>query len=446
MFTVVAALTIAAAANADDVPRLPTVATLERVPLPKTIAKPVVIVDALEGLVEVRVGRDAAGFAGRLAAAGSRICPRVRPVDAGVVVMHCRTRQLDAFLTEQKGKTFLEIQELRGLPWRGEANEVFYHYDPAALKFGGACPGTTVLSRAECALGEGRLTEAAVDFRAGLTADGKSLAALRLGDIALLTNDPGTAAGWYHMAGASGPFGRMAAAKLCELGGMCLGHSRTSSFDTVGLPEPLRSEMALRAARLSLFRGRVEESMNLLYESIPPRGTAGACVEVGLLFCRTLILHALTRLDKEGGLRALETYLVLPDRMEGPLWYELLRAAADKAAFLGAPLFAANLLAAHTALVREPRTADHLLRAAELYLIGKDLARARVVYEYAESRLGRKKMPGPGWATVTREVRRAYSDESQSVIPAHELALTEGIRDLAEAYAAMARVRLGGTP
>src|SRR5207248_5018571 len=101
-------------------------------------------------------------------------------------------------------------------------------------------------------------------------------------------------------------------------------------------------------------------------EALPPQGRAGACDTLGELFCRRLVLFALEQSDEGGGAEAIETYLALPDRSEGPLSLPLVRAAAERAARIGAPRFGGNLLATSASWVdgQPALLGDHLLRAA----------------------------------------------------------------------------------
>ena len=95
---------------------------------------------------------------------------------------------------------------------------------------------------------------------------------------------------------------------------------------------------------------------------------------------------------------ALDVYLALPGWDQGPLAVELSQAAAELAARLGAPVFGGNLLAAAAPVVPAALRADHLLRAAELFLDGGDTARTRLVLEYAETRIAKRR--APRWAAV----------------------------------------------
>src|SRR5205814_8938620 len=110
----------------------------------------------------LRVARGAAPLAARIARHAGMICPKVTIVDGGVE-LRCRTRRLDAVLGTEKGKTYLDIQELRGLPWRpGPAGPPPFFYEPYASGLGGRCPGDTPAARGECALRAGNLLQAAI--------------------------------------------------------------------------------------------------------------------------------------------------------------------------------------------------------------------------------------------------------------------------------------------
>jgi hypothetical protein len=265
----------------------------------------------------------------------------------------------------------------------------------------------------------------------------RRLASLRLGDISLRTGDPATAAGWYRMTGRFGSYGRMAVARLCELGGGCLGELRKRVFDSTALPEPLHGEMLLRGARAFAYIGAVKDAMADLLEAM--RANPHTCDDDTRVLCRRLVLFALKFPDSEGSQQALEAYMNLPARTEGLLAIEMVRAAAEKALDLGAPLFAGHLLAASVPWVEGTDVdaiSDHLLRSAEMYLVAKDPPRARTLYEYAEGRIGRKRLSGPRWAAVISAVdgvasRGPRSDEDAS--------LTETASDLAAAYTTMSR-------
>ena len=97
----------------------------------------------------------------------------------------------------------------------------------------------------------------------------------------------------------------------------------------------------------------------------------------------------------------------LPSRTEGVLAIEMVRAAAEKALDIGAPLFGGNLLAASVPWVEGmdvEALGEHILRATEIYLLAQEPGRARTLCEYAETRIGHKRLLGPRWATVIAAV------------------------------------------
>jgi hypothetical protein len=418
-------------------PRLPTVATMERLPLQQNAGSLTLTVLPFERRLELRTKGDARSLQARIVAAGSRLCPQIS-VDRNLVTLSCHSRRLDGAVVEDKGKTFLEIYELRGVPWKGEENRINIFYGPIAFKVDDACPGGSPLSRGECAFQAGRYATAAVEFRRALTSDGKRVAAIRLGDLSLINQDPIAAAGWYHAAGRAGAFGRMAAGRLCELSGDCFDKARRIVLEANLLPEPLHTEMLLRSARVAAYLDEIPKAMQDMHRAI--EATHGGCDGATAMFCRRLLLKIFQQPGKDGVLEALETFLILPNRHDGPLSLNLLHAAVDKVAAMGAPVFAGNLLAASGQIMetqRKPVSEDLLLKNAELYLAGLDRTRARVVIEYAETRLGRAKLVGPRWNAVLAQVQEGARDPIQEARV--NVVAGETTRDLATAYTTLAR-------
>jgi hypothetical protein len=430
-------LLVLAAEAADSTPRLPMVATVERIPLQRSPGTVTLMAYPFSKRIELRSARDGAGLATKIAAAGSRICPRTL-VDRNTVILQCATRRLDGALIGEKGNLFLEIYELRGVPWRGDENRIDVFYSPIYFHFGDGCPGNTPIARGECAYRAGQYTVAAVEFRRSLAAEGRRVAAIRLGDMALRNQDPIAAAGWYQAAGRVGGFGRLAAVRLCELSGTCLGKSRPYFFDSSALAEPLHTEMLLRTARVEAYLGELPQAMLALRQAID--AAHGGCDGSTLLFCRQLLLKVLEEPGKNGAVEALETYLALPGRIEGPLAFTLVRAAAQKATALGAPVFAGNLMAASAQAVEaagQGLLGDFLLRTVELYLAGGDRTRARVIGEFAETRLGRDKLSGPRWNAALKGMEG--SDDELASAVGTQVVIGEATRDLTLAYTALAR-------
>jgi tetratricopeptide (TPR) repeat protein len=415
--------------------RVTTVANVERLPLAAPVNKVVLSVDSLAMNLTLTTTADARAIQQRLLAANPQLCPFIDRIGNAVIVS-CRTPRIEARLDPNGGRPVLEIREVRGLPLSEDGDQIWFFYHPIALRLGSGCPGDTPASRGECHFKAGRFSEAAIEYRKALPGEHRRLAELRLGDISLRTGDPATAAGWYRMAGRYGSYGRMATARLCELGGTCLGELRKRTFDASLLPEPLHSEMLLRSARAAAYVGAVKESMTALLEAM--RADSHMCDNETRVLCRRLVLFALKFPDRDGAPETLEAYLGLPSRTEGFLAIEMVRAAAEKALDQGAALFGANLLAASVPWVEALDTealSDHMLRASEMYLAAKDVARARTLYEYADGRIGRRRMTGPRWAAVTSAVggidprARRESDN----------AINQAARELAEAYTTLSR-------
>lgn len=415
--------------------RVTTVAAVERLPLGVPVNRVVLSVDSLAMAITLTSTADTRAIQQRLLASNPQLCPFIDRV-GNVVVINCRTPRIEARLDANGGRPVLEIREVRGLPMNEDGDQIWFFYHPIALRLGSGCPGDTPASRAECHFKAGRFSEAAVEYRKALPGEHRRLAELRLGDISLRTGDPATAAGWYRMAGRYGSYGRMATARLCELGGTCLGELRKRTFDATLLPEPLHSEMLLRAARAAAYMGAVKESMSSLLDGM--KADPHMCDNDTRVLCRRLVLFALKFPDHDGATEALEAYLNLPARTEGFLAIEMVRAAAEKALDQGAPLFAGNLLAASVPWVEAldvDALSDHLLRASEMYLAASDLARARTLYEYADGRIGRRRMAGPRWAAVTVAVGGVDARARR----ASDTAITQAARDLAEAYTTLSR-------
>lgn len=416
--------------------RVTTVAAVERLPLAVPVNRVTLSVDSLSMRIDVTSTVDPRAIYQRFVASDPQLCPFISRA-GNTVILQCRTPRIEAVLDPGNGKPVLEVREVRGLPLNEEGDQIWFFYHPIALRFGSACPGDTPPARGECHFKVGRFTEAALEFRKSLLGEYRRLASLRLGDISLRTGDPATAAGWYRLTGRFGSYGRMAVARLCELGGGCLGELRKRVFDATALPEPLHGEMLLRGARAFAYIGAVKDSMVDLLDAM--RANPHTCDDDTRILCRRLVLFALKFPDSEGSQQSLEAYMNLPSRTEGFLAIDLVRAAAEKALDLGAPLFAGHLLAASVPWVEGADVdaiSDHLLRSAEMYLIAKDPPRARTLYEYADGRLGRKRLSGPRWAAVISAVEgidshghRVDGDDS----------LAAAASDLAAAYTTMSR-------
>lgn len=453
-----------AAPVTDDGPvalRVTTAEVTERIPLPNLRAPIEITVDPMAAGFELRAGKQAAALARWVVDHAGAICPKAA-VSGSVVEVRCRTRRLDAFISTEGKKTYLDIYELRGLPWRdGPSGPPFFHYDPVRSGIGAACPGSTPAGRGECALLDGHQLEAAMQFRAAIDAGPSQLSMLRLGDLSLSSGDPTTAMGWYRRAGLYGVFGRMARTRVCEMEGTCLASTALVErlFDPAGLPEPLRAEMRIRAIRAEALNGRLESAIRMMVTQIQAEGAGSICREGGEPICRRVLLEFMRQAAAADPVgpgaasaqdepsieeQALTMYLSLPRWDQGYLVPELAGAAANLAGHLGAPIFGGSILSAVAPRVPPPMLPEHLLRAAELFLEGDDVARTRLVIEYARTRIGKR--TSPRWIAVEKKLlalASAEDQERQEPIPTGITVDTAEIsRELSAAQAVLARARL----
>jgi hypothetical protein len=439
-FLLIAALSVTAQVLALPA-RLALVIAAERIPLPVVVKAQDFVVEQLTGTIELRRLPNVKVIAARMALNAGQICPDVDVNAAGTLVIRCKTKRFDAHLVVERGKMYLEIEQLRGMPWNLEGDRLAVFYNPESVGFGGPCPGTMPVGRAECALRDGRTEEARAFLKEALdSAPQSSFAGLRLGDLALAAGDVGGAMTFYRHYSYGDTFGRLNMARLCELDGNCLARTAARVFAVGDSPEPVKSELLLRGARVAMFNDQFAEAGHLLSQAAGDR-TVGACTELGQVLCRRMLLIALEKLTGPDGAEAVETYLSLTDRDEGPMALTLMRAAAERAATIGAPAFAANLLASHATSAEGPGLGDHLLRTAEMYLMADDIVRARVVLEYAETRVGKNGFANPRWAAVRRQAQAGEGEDPDAALSAFEMLAAESVRDLANAYGSIARAR-----
>jgi hypothetical protein len=430
------------AARAIDDKHIPTVAVAERLTLARRPGPLTLVFEALDARVELRTGSgsSAAAVASSLLAHASRICPEVS-MEGPRVLLHCRSPRIDAKLVREGQSTYLDLFELRGLPYRSPSDRISVMYDPVLTGLGGPCPGDTPSARGECALAAGDRATAVTHLRSALGGIQRPHAALRLGDIALADGDVPGAVGWYASVRAPGPFGRLAASRLCELGGACFNNGLSITFDAGGMPEPVASELRLRWARMMAFLGRTREVAAPI-TTILAGPYASLCETIAPLACRRVVLAALRSPEIDGSSEILEAFLTLPNHVHGPYAMELAQAAAEKATRAGAPVFGGNLLAAVAGEVPDDRLPDHLLRAAELFVAGNELARASLIVDYAGVRMARRQV-GPRWAAVRGQVKRwREEDVSRSdALSESDFMAAEVTTELARALGAMARAR-----
>ncbi len=463
--------------------RTTTTATTERIPLGPSQGSMEMSTDALARRIRLRPSKkdSSAALAARIAKHVGMLCPDVRVKD-GWVELSCRSRRIEVQITREGKTSYLDINELRGLPWRaGPDAPASYHYDPWRIGLGHSCPGKNEASQGECYLKQGLTLEAAGRFRAALATKDRQMACVRLGDLALGIGDPVTAAGWYRRVGDFGFFGRIASGRLCELDGTCLGSTEDvmRTFDPKGLPEPMRAESLMRAARAEAYAGRLSSAARIVARQARDHGMTSICREGGDRLCRRIVLEAmgmallevgpvagmvvrgagaaagprptarpLEKAERENIEELIETYLSFPSWEQGEMAVEMAQAAAPLAARLGAPAFAGSLLASLAPFVPAAQLSDHLLLAAETFMFGEHWARARIVSEYAQIRLGPKNLKTARWAAVLRTLTgRADEDEVPPAVRAAieaELVLT--LAELKNARGALAKAEgvLGG--
>ena len=331
----------------------------------------------------------------------SKLCPIV-VATAGAVELRCRSARLRVDVETAAGASTLVLRGLTVFPWRPqEEGPLLVPFDLAGLGLG-ACPGAVPEARGECLLAAGKLQEALDQFaEAARRPGGSPLASLRLGDLALASDEPGLAAEHWRRAAGEFPFGRLVTARLCELEPRCLRSAeRPAFFDASLAAEPVRHDLYLRGARLRLLEG---DRMGVLEGLVAQMSPRGACADV-MPWCRRVLLDAL-HLKGPDGAAALRLYLEVPGRDQGPLAGELGQAAADQAVAAGAPNFAANLLASLTGRVPDAEQPAHLERVARLFLAGGDRARAEEIVLFAQARLDRATWRRGGWDALQKTVR-----------------------------------------
>ncbi|MBI5494591.1 MAG: hypothetical protein HY904_06145 [Deltaproteobacteria bacterium] len=356
-----------------------------------------VAVDAITSTVTVH----AAGASGRVVAAvraRSALCPRAE-VSGGAAVLHCVHNRLHVALTRRRGRTYLDIQALRGVP-----RDLLHWRLPSlwsALVTGARCGGSSALAGAACALNAGRVSDAA---RALARVDGPDAAeaAVLLGSLAEEAGEPGKALLWYQRAFGTGRWLALVRVARCELGGECAPVVGGVPPSLVSAPPEIQPLLALRIARArALLSARPEDGALYLAarSEVAARPCAGSWSACHAILARGLAGTAGT--DKPRQVAALEAYLALVALEEpSPLALDAARAAAERLASLGVPALGATLLAHHTASVPRQALAPHLARVVELFLADGDRVRARSVRDWAEEELGARVTRRAPWPAL----------------------------------------------
>lgn len=419
-------------------PPLALTVSAERIALPAAAGPVRLEARPLERRVSLRVPAAATAALARRLRGASRLCPAVDAAP-GEVVLRCTARWVRAAVVEGVPGPSLELFELSVPPWRpDEEGPPLVPFDGAALGLG-PCPGEGPAARGECALAAGDLAAARAAFEEALAAGASAHAQLRLGDLDLRDDRPAAAVERWRRARAEAPWGRLAAARLCELEPGCLAAGgRAAVFDALAVERPLRADLVLRRIRLRALAGDLGGAARAVADDSRP---AGACAAAAA-WCRHVLLVALRQPGADGA-AALAAYLDVPGRGDGPLALELARAAADRALQAGAPRFAAALLAGQTGRVPGDELSDHLRRVVELYAGAGDAVRGREVARFARTRLPAAALARPAWRAALAALRPA---PPAAPAPAPAPAAPADDPDLRAARAAVEAARLGAAP
>ena len=418
--------TLAAAAAPAQPPRFSAsnTAAAHRIAVPGGAIS--VRLSALEGTLEL-LGSDRNPLAARIADMGATPC---RQAAGKTAVFTCSTALLDAALVTVRGKRYLDLRELRGLPSAaGDEGPPEVRYPLEQLGHDEACPGDSAAARGECAFEAGE-TARAEEFLTAAKGEEEvhRFSTLRLGDLAIARGDADQALGWWREAAGAGPWGRLATVRVLELTGIGLFAKYLDGYDTAGLPDALRRELELRRLRVLALLRRWDEALPLLGEL-----AATTCETAPHHFCHRVLLAAL-RSPAASRELALEAYLKLPVRTRGPMAAPLARAAAAAAGELGAPRFGATLLAA---TVRESAPSEleaQLRQAFKLYVDAGDPVRAQVIADYAQSRL-------PGSSKGSQPAAWPLSTAGAAPVAVSDAALAGAASEADDAAASLAVAR-----
>jgi hypothetical protein len=389
---------------------------VERALLPRGAGAVEVKVHALASLVVLDAPDGAPALARAFRMAPLALCPDLEELPSGVA-LRCRSRRIVAALSRgASGGTVLDVSETRGLPWSGEDGAPLIAFDPRDAGGANTCPGTTPAAQGECLLARGDRATARAILSALVGTAAEGLPSLRLGDLAFAEGDVLAATtAWSGVRGH--PWEHVAASRLCELSWSCLAGAHLDAvYSTEGLPSSVARDLRLRKARALAFLGRSARAVETVLDGPDP----GATCAPSPALCRDV---AATALGDPGpaALEALALWVTIGEQSELAPPYASTLAAAAAAERAGAPLFAANLLAATAGQAPTRALRDHLLRTAELYLQADDRVRAGVIVQFARARAGDEALRGARWAAVTGAVRPQGSAVPDARAPAPTL-------------------------
>jgi hypothetical protein len=378
----------------------------------------------------------------------SELCPTAQVTKEGLT-LRCTSRRLWAELTQDERGLAIDLRALHGLPWTGDITMALHAWPLRVAGIPDECPGKLDAAKGECALALGRTEEAESWFKAARGGADSAIAYLRLGDLALQRGDAETAVHLYAFVAPVGPVGRVARARQCELTGSCLDEVGSKQVaDLTGLADAPRAELLLHFWRRELFMNREDRVMPAFVAGLhdDPSLCSGATA-----LCQRMIEVGLRSEDEATRSTALDGWL-LAGVQRGPYELELGAEAAKAAESLGAPGFAATVLAGLSSRVPKETLPAHLLRVIELYVAAHDLVRAGVILDYADARLGTKLTSTGGWRAVRarvaaslHSVKRTTPTANSPTVAASNIDELENTVSLAAELARAAAVRSRAT-
>lgn len=407
---------------------------------------PVRITNATKASAEVDAMLGQVVLTGVAVTGKTRTCPTQKVVN-GAIVLQCKSHKIWAQLEHDARGAFVDVRELTSINWTDRNAEIpMAAWSLKELSIPDACPGTGAAARAECAWIAGDLSAAKSAWDEALGGPDVGLARLRLGDLALRSGDVETAMKLYAAITTAGPVGRLAAVRACELIGTCFSVTESARVaNEEGLALPFAREMALFTMRREVIAGRERAALTMLVSRLEK--DAQLC-ESAIAFCQKLVQAGLESNDVETRIAALSAFLTDSLR-RGPRETELSLAASQTAREMGAPGFAAAVLASNTPRIAPAQLSGHLLQVAQLYLAAGDRVRAGVILEYAEGKVGTATRTA-AWNQIRRTLGRPLDRTAHAGPTAPSLAKDEAAfealtsqvaltTDLARAAAARSR-------
>jgi len=177
--------------------------------------------------------------------------------------------------------------------------------------------------------------------------------------------------------------------------------------------------MELRGWRVLAYRGDTASLGARMAARIRQTDRPAPC-EGAVMTCRRLMYEAMRDPSAPGSDEGLEVYLAVPGRESGRLAVDLAEVAARVCERNLAHAFGANLLAATTAQVAPSRLGPHLARTLELYVAGKDEARAGVIAAYAKARLRDGSLAKAPWPNLLKAAEALGAPEKAEKTAIHK--------------------------